>query len=405
MKLSVIIVSYNVRYYLEQCLISVFRAGEGIDMEVFVVDNASRDYSPEYLAIRFPANKYPHLHIINNARNIGFGKANNIAAAKAKGEYLLFLNPDTIVSEHTFTDAIAYADTHPEMGGLGTMMLHSNGSFANESRRGLPTPWTALCKMTGLCSLFPKSHTFGHYYMGYLDKEQPAEIEIISGAFLMARKSALDKTGFFDEQFFMYGEDIDLSYRLLLQGYRNHYIPSPILHYKGESTQKSTFRYVHIFYNAMLIFFKKHYRHYGILLTLPIKTAIILRAAVAVVSQYIDRARKFIIPAKEVEEYRCTYIGSNPDKVKQIAEKWRLDIEYIEGTQKTMPQPTLPATRKRTEYIIYDTGDFSYQYILAAFRKAGNKAHIGTYYPETDIIVTPEEIFTLQIPHTHDIQE
>ena len=404
MKLSVIIVSYNVKHYTEQCLRSVFRAGKDIDMEIFVVDNASHDGSPEYLAHRFPADKYPNMHIINNARNIGFGKANNLAAAKAQGEYLLFLNPDTIVGEQTLATAIAHADANPQMGGLGTMMLHSNGSFANESRRGLPTPWTALCKMSGLCSLFPKSRTFGHYYMKYLDKEQASEIEIISGAFFMARKSALDKTGLFDEQFFMYGEDIDLSYRLLQQGYKNHYIPAPILHYKGESTQKSTFKYVHIFYTAMLIFFKKHYRHYGILLTLPIKAAIILRAIVAVISQYIDRARRFIIPPKEIQESKYTYVGSHQSKVKEIAEKWCLDIECIEGTQETMPEPQLPATRKKTEYIIYDTADFSYDYILSAFRKQAKKEQIGTFNPETSAIITPEEIFTLHTPHTHDNQ-
>ena len=256
MKLSIIIVSYNVKHYLEQCLLSLFKAGrDNIPMEIFVVDNAGRDGSPAYIKERFPAAEYPNLHVIANARNIGFGKANNQALAKAKGEYILFINPDTIVAENTLHDAVTYADAHPQLGGLGTMMLHSDGKFANESRRGLPTPWTALCKMSGLCALFPKSKTFGKYYMQYLDKEQPSQIEIISGAFFLARKSALDQTGLFDEAFFMYGEDIDLSYRLLQKGYENHYIPSPIIHYKGESTQKSTFKYVHIFYTDMLIFF------------------------------------------------------------------------------------------------------------------------------------------------------
>ena len=256
MKLSVIIVSYNVKHYLEQCLRSVFKSVTATETEIFVVDNASHDNSPAHIEKAFPKTEYPNLHIIKNARNVGFGKANNQAVAKSTGEYILFLNPDTILTENTLKEVVEYADAHPEAGGFGTMMLYSNGKFAKESRRGLPTPWTAFCKMSGLNALFPQSRIFGKYYMRYLDKEQANEIEIISGAFLFARRSALEKAGLFDEKFFMYGEDIDLSYRLLQQEYKNHYIPSPIIHYKGESTQKSTFRYVHIFYTAMLIFFK-----------------------------------------------------------------------------------------------------------------------------------------------------
>lgn len=396
MKLSVIIVSYNVKNYLEQCLLSLFKAGrEDIPMEIFVVDNASQDASPAYIREKFPVAQYPNLHIIANPRNVGFGKANNQAAAKATGEYLLFLNPDTIVTEETLHDAITFADGHPELGGLGTMMLHSDGKFAKESRRGLPTPWTALCKMSGLCAIFPRSKTFGKYYMQYLDKEQASEIEIISGAFFLARKSALDKIGLFDEAFFMYGEDIDLSYRLLKEGYKNFYIPSPILHYKGESTQKSTFKYVHIFYTAMLIFFKKHFRHYGFLLTLPIKAAILFRAIIAVVAQYTNRAKSFIFPPKEAQNYNYVYVGHNSEKIKAIANEWCLDITIIEGDEKSRPTHTLPPFSKNTAYIIYDTEDFSYAYIMETFRKDGGKVGVGTFYPCSNTIITHTDIFTL----------
>ena len=396
MKLSVIIISYNVKHYVEQCLHSLIKAGrKDIPMEIFVVDNASQDGSTTHIKERFPAAQYPNLHIIANARNVGFGRANNQAVAKATGEYILFLNPDTIVTETTLHDAITFADKHPQLGGLGTMMLHSDGKFANESRRGLPTPWTALCKMSGLCALFPKSKTFGKYYMQYLDKEQPAEIEIISGAFFLARKSALDKSGAFDETFFMYGEDIDLSYRLLKEGYKNYYIPSPILHYKGESTQKSTFKYVHIFYTAMLIFFKKHFHHYGLLLTLPIRTAIVARAIIAVAAQYIARARNFLFPRKEAQDYNYIYIGHNSDKVKAIADEWCLDITTIEGDEKSRPAHTLPQIKKNTAYVIYDTEDFSYTYILDTFRRDSGKAGVGTFYPRINTIVTHSDIFTL----------
>ena len=396
MKLSIIIVSYNVKHYLEQCLLSLFKAGrDDIPMEIFVVDNAGSDGSPAYIKERFPATEYPNLHVIANARNIGFGKANNQAVAKAKGEYILFINPDTIVAENTLHDAITYADAHPQLGGLGTMMLHSDGKFANESRRGLPTPWTALCKMSGLCALFPKSKTFGKYYMQYLDKEQPSQIEIISGAFFLARKSALDQTGLFDEAFFMYGEDIDLSYRLLQKGYENHYIPSPIIHYKGESTQKSTFKYVHIFYTAMLIFFKKHFRHYGPLLTLPIKVAILLRAIIAVAAQYTTRAKEFLFPPKDAQNYNYIYIGRNTEKIKAIADKWCLDITIIEADEQSHPTHNLPQIKKNTAYVIYDTEDFSYAYIMETFRKNSGKAGAGTFYPKSNTIITHTDIFTL----------
>ena len=146
-------------------------------------------------------------------------------------------------------------DTHPEAGATGVAMLKDDGGFAWESRRGLPTPFTSFCKMTGLCALFPHSRRLGRYYMRYLDKNKTNQIDVISGAFCMVRRSALDKTGLLDEDFFMYGEDIDLSYRLLQCGYKNYYQPLRILHYKGESTHKSSFRYVHVFYKAMLIFF------------------------------------------------------------------------------------------------------------------------------------------------------
>lgn len=395
MKLSVIIVSYNVKYYVEQCLRAVFKAGADIPMEIFVIDNASEDHTPEYIEELFPATEYPTLHVVSNARNIGFGKANNQAVAKAKGGYILFLNPDTIITENTLHDAIDYADKHPRLGGLGTKMLHSNGAFAYESRRGLPTPWTSFCKMSGLCSLFPHSKTFGRYYMRYLDKEEASQMEVVSGAFFLARRSAIEETGSFDEAFFMYGEDIDLSYRLLKKGYENHYIPSSIIHYKGESTQKSSFKYVHRFYSAMLIFFRKHYHHYSFIITLPIKIAILLGATIAMIAQYARRAKKFIIPPKDIRNYNYIYVGRNIDKVKAVAEKWCLDITFIDGDEKSSPTPSLPAYNKDTAYIIFDTSNFSYKYIVEAFENSEHDPGVGTFYPDSNIIITHTDIFTL----------
>ena len=172
---------------------------------------------------------------------------------------MLLLNPDTLVAEDTLRSCLDFLDARPTVGAVGVRMLNSDGSFAPESRRGLPTPFTSFCKMTGLWTLFPKSRLFGRYYMRYLNPDEANPIEVISGAFNMVRRKALDQIGLLDEDFFMYGEDIDLSYRLLQGGWENYYLPCTILHYKGESTVKSSFRYVNVFYKAMLIFFNKHY--------------------------------------------------------------------------------------------------------------------------------------------------
>ncbi|MCF0236790.1 MAG: glycosyltransferase family 2 protein, partial [Bacteroidaceae bacterium] len=234
MQVSIIIVSYNVRHYLRQCLQSVWQSAQsaGLEVEVFVVDNHSTDDSIAHLRQHFGAyeqGRMPkaRLHLIANKVNVGFGRANNQALKRCTGKYVLFLNPDTIVTERTLADCWAEAERHEHLGAIGVAMLHTNGRFAHESRRGLPTPWTAFCKMSGLARLFPRSKTFGHYYMRYLDENEAHSIEIVSGAFMWCSHQALKECGGFDEQFFMYGEDIDLSYRFLLAGYDNRYLPTP----------------------------------------------------------------------------------------------------------------------------------------------------------------------------------
>ena len=267
MKLSVVIVSYNVRDYLENCLQSVSRALEGIEGEVFVVDNHSDDDSVETVRAQ-----YPWVRLIENQENMGFSRANNIAIREARGEYVLLLNPDTIVEEATLREVLRFMEEHPKAGGAGVMMHNADGALAPESRRALPTPWVSCLKMLG----FTK-----RYYMSHLPWDQPGRIEVISGAFCFLRKKALDEVGLLDEDFFMYGEDIDLSYRLMKGGWENWYLPYPITHFKGKSTQKSDYRYVHIFYKAMLIFFRKHYSPLSLFYALPVKMAIYFRAAIA----------------------------------------------------------------------------------------------------------------------------
>ena len=267
MKLSVVIVSYNVRSYLEQCLKSVQRALEGIEGEVFVVDNHSDDDS-----VKTVRDHYPWVRLIENQENLGFSKANNQAIRQSQADYVLLLNPDTVVAEDTLRGVLTFMDEHPKAGGAGVMMCYEDGSRAPESRRALPTPWVAALKMLG----FTK-----RYYMSHLPWDQPCRIEVISGAFCLLRHEALKTIGLLDEDFFMYGEDIDLSYRLLKGGWENWYLPYSIIHYKGKSTQKSDYRYVHVFYQAMLIFFQKHYSHLSMVYTVPVKMAIYFRAFIA----------------------------------------------------------------------------------------------------------------------------
>ena len=289
MKLSVVIVSYNVRLLLEACLQSVEKALKGIDGEIFVVDNHSSDDSVTYLEPRFP-----DVQFIANKENLGFARANNQAIRQSQAEYVLLLNPDTVVYENTLRDSLAFMDAHPEAGGVGVRMLTRDGDPAPESRRAVPTPWIAFLKMIGFSS---------KYYMSHLPWDQPGQIEVISGAYCMLRHKALDQIGLLDEDFFMYGEDIDLSYRLLKGGWQNWYLPLDIIHYKGESTQKSSFRYVHVFYQAMLIFFRKHYGHLSFLLSLPIQAAIYFRAFMALMYMLADRLHAFLNPNKNRDSY------------------------------------------------------------------------------------------------------
>ena len=286
MKLSVIIVNYNVKYFLEQCLHSVRKASTGLDCEIFVVDNNSVDDS-----LKMVAGKFPEVKIISNTQNYGFSKANNQAINIVTGDYILLLNPDTIVEDDTFVKVIGFMNYHPDAGGLGVKMVDGKGKFLPESKRGLPTPIVAFYKIFGFSRLFPKSKTFGQYHLTYLDTDKIHEVDILSGAFLLIRKTVIDIIGGLDEDFFMYGEDIDISYRITKAGYKNYYFPETrIIHYKGESTKKSSVNYVLVFYNAMMIFARKHFsqknaRSFSFL----IKLAIYFRAFLAIFKRVTDR--------------------------------------------------------------------------------------------------------------------
>jgi O-antigen biosynthesis protein len=286
MKLSVVIVNYNVEYFLEQCLYAVRKAMKDIEGEVFVVDNNSVDGS-----LRMLRQKFPEVKLIANKENTGFSRANNQAIRISSGEYVLLLNPDTVVEDDTFQKVIAFMDEHPDAGGLGVKMVDGQGKFLPESKRGLPTPATAFYKIFGFSRIFPRSKRFARYHLGFLDKEQTHEVDVLAGAFMLLRKKVLDEIGLLDEAFFMYGEDIDLSYRITQAGYKNYYFPlTRIIHYKGESTKKSSVNYVFVFYNAMIIFARKHFsQKRAKTFTFLINIAIYFRAFLAIASRFIKR--------------------------------------------------------------------------------------------------------------------
>jgi len=257
MELSVIIVNYNVKYFLEQCLCSVQKAisSSAIDAEVIVIDNHSHDNSLGYLTPLFPCVKF-----VANNENIGFTKACNQGFKLSSGKYLLFLNPDTIIPEDCFSKCIAFFETHEDAGGVGVKMLDGHGRFLKESKRAFPSPVTSLFKLFGFARLFPGSGIFSRYHLGHLDENKNHEVDVLAGAFMMVRRELLQKLNGFDEAFFMYGEDVDLSYRIQKMGYKNYYIAeTSILHFKGESSKKGSLHYVRMFYSAMNIFVRKHY--------------------------------------------------------------------------------------------------------------------------------------------------
>lgn len=286
MKLSVVIVNYNVEHFLEQCLMAVHNALRQTVGEVIVVDNNSVDGSVEMLKAKFP-----EVQVIANKKNLGFAKANNQAIKIAKGEFILLLNPDTVVEADTFDKVIQFMESHPEAGGLGVKMVDGSGKFLPESKRGLPTPSAAFYKIFGFAALFPHSRRFSAYYLGHLSEDEIHEVDVLAGAFMMIRRKVLGQIGLLDESFFMYGEDVDLSYRITKAGYKNYYFPEVrIIHYKGESTKKSSINYVLMFYKAMLVFARKHFTGKNArLLKLFIHISIYFRALLALLARFFGK--------------------------------------------------------------------------------------------------------------------
>ena len=312
-ELTVVIVNYRVKYLLEQTLRSVEQAMQGMTGEVIVVDNLSGDDS-----IAFSRERHPQVTYIENQENVGFARANNQAIMQARGEYTLILNPDTIITRQCLQEGIAWMKSHPKCGAIGARMTDANGVFLPESKRSFPTPWVSFCKIFGLSKLFPRSPWFAKYHLRYLSDREPQCIDILSGAYMLCRTNVLQELGGFDEDFFMYGEDIDLSYRIVKAGYENWFLPTPMIHYKGESTHKDSMRYVRIFYDAMLIFYRKHFPRFNIIFYPIVKLGVMMRAGLSMAKRLVKR----LLPKRgktPIESWPWVIISDHPDEVARRA--------------------------------------------------------------------------------------
>lgn len=385
-KISIVIVNYRVKHFLEQALRSVRAAltVHPMEAEIFVVDNHSQDDSLDYLTPLFP-----EVRFIANAENVGFARANNQAMALATGEYILLLNPDTVIAEDTLQEVCQFMDTHPDAGGVGVKMLDGNGRFLPESKRGFPSPWVSFCKIFGLSSLFPHSPLFGRYHMKYLSPDEYHRIDILSGAFMLMRRATLDKSGLLDEDFFMYGEDIDLSYRLVLAGYHNYYVPTPIIHYKGESTKKGSLRYVRIFYEAMLIFFKKHYPHYSKGYYLAVKFSIFFRAMLAAAHRIVAYPFRHRRQGEKRERGEWYILSNEAERIAGLI-PGAPHVTAIESVQ----QLPMPRKGSALRYIILDSGWLSYREIIDTIQQGcHDRNRFLIYNPHAHVIVSPKEIY------------
>jgi len=292
--ISVVIVNYNVRDLADNCISSVYTANNNeYKIEIFFVDNNSIDGSSDHIE-----KKYPEVKVIRNSRNIGFSKANNIALRQCKGKYILILNPDTLLEENTFSKLIKFCESHKHTGAVTSRLILGNGKLDSACKRSFPVPSVAIPRILGLSSLFPKSKLFGKYNLTYLDENKTWEVDAICGAFMFIPKAVLDDAGLFDEDYFMYGEDIDLCYRIKKCGYKIFYFPEvTTIHFKGESTRKTNLSYVNNFYGAMIIFVRKNFTGFSRLLSPVLQFGIFWRSLFSYMQRIL---RIFIFPISDI---------------------------------------------------------------------------------------------------------
>ncbi|RBN50898.1 glycosyltransferase family 2 protein [Flavobacterium psychrolimnae] len=367
MQLSVIILNYNVRYFLEQCVLSVENALKTIDGEIIVIDNNSSDYSCAMMKQRFP-----NVKLIQNNENLGFPKGNNIGVAQAQGEYICILNPDTVVAEDTFTKVLAFAQKQSDLGVLGCKLIDGAGNFLPESKRGIPTPWVAFTKVTGLYKIVPKFRIFGKYYAQHLNENQTGKVDILVGAFMFLKRDLYLEVGGFDEDCFMYSDDIDLSYRILQKGKSNFYFhETTVIHYKGESTVKDE-TYMKRFQEAMNFFYKKHFRVSALF-------SIFMKAGIVFFSLVKMFQGKSVI--KTVPKSYLLYSTNE-----KLAEKLRLVLQnkvrfHDLKTEKMVISSSVK--NKKAVEIILDNEFISFQECIAILESSRNKGITFKIIPKT----------------------
>ena len=358
MQLSIIILNYNVRYFLELCVLSVQNAIQNIDAEIIVVDNNSRDDSCAMMTQRFPKVK-----LIENKENSGFPKGNNIGVSQAQGEYICILNPDTVVAEDTFTKVLAFAEKQKKLGIVGVKLIDGTGNFLPESKRGTPTPFVAFTKISGLYKIFPKK--FGKYYAQHLSENETGKVEILVGAFMLMKRDLYNEIGGFDENCFMYSDDIDLSYMALKKGKSNFYFhETSVIHYKGESTVKDG-TYMRRFQEAMNFFYKKHFR-VSFLFSIFMKMGIMF---FSMVKKFQGKPKPKSSPEK--------YILISEDEVlrEKLENKWETLVERQRITKSF-------AENTKTE-IIFDQNQLDFKSIIQAFETNKNKNFTFKIIPES----------------------
>ncbi len=369
MQLSIIIVNYNVKYFLEHCLLSVMKACNGITTEIIVVDNNSTDGSKLYFQ-----NKYPQVQYYWLTENLGFGKANNYALQYAKGEHILFLNPDTIVGENCFTNCLQFFKTNNDCGALGVRMLDGTGNFLKESKRGFPNLSAAFYKAVGLAKLLPNA--CGHYYATHIQEQENNKVEVLAGAFMMLHKKAIEITKGFDEDFFMYGEDIDLSYRVKETGLQNYYLgKNTIIHFKGESTAKKSIAYFDNFYGAMKRFADKHSTANGFI-------KLIIFFGISLLKSFAKLKNKYTNETTALKYNTATVVG-NVQSLEKIKALLPFSIQ-IAQTQITPVFKTIFESKK--DIVIIDLEHLSYTNAIEIM-DANKNVSFAFYNPTTNTII------------------
>lgn len=361
MQLSVIILNYNVRYFLEQCVLSVQKALEHIDGEIIVVDNLSADDSCEMMRQRFP-----NVKLIENKTNLGFPKGNNIGVAEAKGEFICILNPDTVVAEDTFEKVLAFAKSKQDLGIVGCKLIDGTGNFLPESKRGVPTPWVAFTKIFGLYKLFPKLTLFNKYYAQHLSENQTGKVDILVGAFMVMQRDLYLEVGGFDENCFMYSDDIDLSYMVLKSGRSNYYFhETSVIHYKGESTVRDG-TYMKRFREAMQFFYKKHFGgslFFDVLMRIGAFAFALLKK---------NQAKKI---SKTIGEY---WLFSSDVMLRELVEKQLQKPVILQSDL----NDNLPETKGKNVEILLDNGTFTFGSIVKCIERNSTRGFTFKIIPQ-----------------------